>query len=123
VTRFLAGAMAEQVTVGEKHWRFYDELAKQHHVTIADVMAEVLRQYADLDPKVRARALTPKRFDPAQHSATIIRLNAAGWSDNRIADHLGCGQPTISRYRANVLGLDSPTPRAPGSGRRRHHPL
>lgn len=123
MTRYLAGAMAEQVTVGEKHWRFYDELAKQHHVTIADVMTEVLRQYADLDPSVRRRALTPKRFDAAAHQATISRLNAAGWSDNRIADHLGCAQSTITRFRTDVLGLDSPTPRPEGSGRRRHHPL
>jgi hypothetical protein len=115
----MAGAMSEEVTLGEKHWRFYEGLAKQHGVKIADVMAEVMRQYADLDPAVRRKALTPKRFDPSQHAATIVRLNGAGWSDNRIADHLGCAQSAISRYRRDVLGLETPTPRAAGSGRPR----
>lgn len=119
MTRFMAGAMGESVVMGEKHWRFYDGLSKQHGISIPDVLAEVLRQYADLDPAVRRKALTPKRFDPSQHSATIGRLNRAGWSDNRIAEHLGCGQPVISRYRRDVLGLDSPTPRPAGSGRPR----
>lgn len=119
MTRFLSGAVSEDVTLGEKYWRFYDELAKQHGVSIGDVLAEVLRQYANLDPAVRRKALTPKRFDPSQHSDTIGRLNRAGWSDNRIAEHLGCGQPVVSRYRRDVLGLDSPTPRPSGSGRPR----
>lgn len=115
----MAGAMTEEVVLGERHWRFYEGLAKQHGVSIPDVLAEVLRQYADLDPAVRRKALTPKRFDPSQHAATISRLNGAGWSDTRIADHLGCSQKTITVYRGDVLGLDSPTPRAPGSGRPR----
>jgi len=119
MTRFMAGAMGEDVRLGERHWRFYEALAKRLHVSIPDVLAEVLRQYAELDPSVRRRAMTPKRRDLAPDADTIRRLNAAGWSDNRIASHLGCAQSTVTRYRGDVLGLDSPTPRPDGSGRPR----
>ncbi len=35
----------------------------------------------------------------------ILKLNAIGWSDNRIAKACHCSQPTISRIR---LGISDP---------------
>lgn len=51
------------------------------------------------------------------NSDEVRRLNALGYSDNRIAREIGSAQSSVSRIRKQ-LGLASPTPRPAGSGRR-----
>jgi hypothetical protein len=123
MTRFLSGAVGEDVTLSVERWSFYDALAKRHGVTVAAVMTEVLRRYAAADPAGRERALTPA-VAPAVEIATteaaaaepqlprvrvsdvhdrVVELLDTGLSDGKVAKVIGVSQPTLSRYRREVL--------------------
>jgi DNA-binding NarL/FixJ family response regulator len=43
---------------------------------------------------------TSIRLIPAERAAAVARLDRRGWSAARIAEHLGCTQRTVTRWRA-----------------------
>jgi hypothetical protein len=127
MTRFLSGAVGEDVTLSFERWSFYDDVAKRHGVTAAAVMTEVLRRYAAADPAGRERALVPAVARAAESAPTepaaseprrprvrvgdvhdrIVELLDAGLSDRKVAIDVGVSQPTLSKYRRDVLQRQS----------------
>ncbi|MDF2576180.1 MAG: hypothetical protein K0S05_3092 [Agromyces sp.] len=87
-------------------FRAFEAEAKRRKVTVAELLSTLA------DAAVRRRRKPAADFD-----ARIRALNEEGLSDNRIAKCLGISQSTVSGRRRR-LGLESPTPRAEGSGRR-----
>ncbi|ROS62178.1 hypothetical protein EDF38_1281 [Frigoribacterium sp. PhB160] len=65
---------------------------------------EVLAARAEAAKPKPRRGMPPRRIFTAEHVAALRDLNEQGWSDNRIAKHLGFSNSNVSRRR-DEMGL------------------
>lgn len=86
---------AEEQSCQRAHVRFQGDYTYRQQVLA--VRAEAAK------PKPR-RPIPPRRLFTAEHVQALRDLNEEGWSDNRIAKHLGFSNSTVSSRR-DEMGL------------------
>ena len=127
MTKYLAGAVVEEVHLAPRVHQHYRAIANRNGVSVVDLLSEALRRIATADPNLQPQAtptvevspkewlITVRRWRP-EHDEVLRSAHANGDTDPTIARSIGCSTQMVFQHRT-ALGLPA-NAQFPGNARR-----